>query len=214
MVTWNFDLKIASQRQWMIEVHHPEGSQEVIQWAKGEVEELSFFLNSRLVRKRRIPTTKNEYPALMNLALHSTIKIALEKHQEFMLSPVSGATTQDYQNEFKALQWVQASFGMVERALASMKERKDLILTGAFFSGIEPETGNLVLRIIIFNLDIFYYLSDDNTLRVIIFDDKNHGVGESKGPSFQQIIKVTKPQFYDEIVKLVHRIAMAGEIID
>ena len=61
-------------------------------------------------------------------------------------------------------------------------------------------------------MDIFCYFQNDMSLQIAIFDDKNQGHGSAKTASFQQIIKVTKPQIYDEKVKLVHRIAMVGEI--
>lgn len=210
IVTWNFDLKNPSDRQWTVEVH--KDKVELIVWQKSQAEVVSFFANSEPIGKKKIAGNQNELKDLMNLTLHSTLKNSLEKNHEFMTTPVSGAITSDMQNEYKALQWVQASFGMVIRALDNMSQNPDQILTASFFSGLEPETQETVLRVIIFNLDIFFYQQNDHSLRVVIFDDKNFGHGGSKTPTFQQIIKVTKPQFYDEIVKLVHRIAQVGEI--
>jgi hypothetical protein len=148
----------------------------------------------------------------MNLSIHSTLKYSMEINHEFMTTPVSGATTLDFQSEARALQWIQASFGTLTRALDNFTQRSDLILTAAVFSGIVPDSGENVLRILAFNLDIFFYMKQDLSLQIVIFDDKNMGQGGAKTPTFQQQIKVTKPQFYDEIVKLVHRIAMVGEI--
>jgi hypothetical protein len=210
IVTWNFDCKSTEERRWILELN--SGSEKtLVEWQKEKKEVLSFYHNGRL-KFSEDKIGNLEAKNLMNLTVHSTIKIALEKSREFMLEPVSGVTTIDMQNEFKYLQWIQASFGMVTRALDDLRNKKGLIMTGAFFSGIEPKTNERVIRVIIFNLDIFYYLNADQTLRVLIFDDKNKGHGESQNPSFQQIIKVTKPQFYDEIVKLLHRIAEAGEV--
>ncbi len=210
IVTWNFDCKKADDRRWVVELNSSR-EKTIVEWQKNSLEVVDFYKNSRLSLHQDV-SGNVELKQLMNLVMHSSLKITLEKNREFMLLPVSGVTTIDMQNEFKYLQWVQASFGMVVRALDDMKNKSGLILTGAFFSGIEPQTGERVIRVIIFNLDIFYYLNADQTLRVLIFDDKNKGHGESKIPSFQQIIKVTKPQFYDEIVKLLHRIAEAGEV--
>jgi hypothetical protein len=148
----------------------------------------------------------------MNLAIHSTIKHGLESHQDFMLLPVSGATALDMQAETRALQWIQASFGTLNRALDKLKSDGDLILSAVFFSGNVPESEEKVVRLIAFNLDIFYYLRPDNSLQIVVFDDKGEGHGQSKTPSFQQIIKVTKPQFYDEIIKLLSKISQIGEL--
>jgi hypothetical protein len=130
-----------------------------------------------------------------------------------MVTPVSGATAIDIQSETRALQWIQATFGTLTRALNSLKGNREMILTAACFSGKVPESGEEVVRVIAFNLDIFYYLRPDFTLQIVVFDDKNMGHGNSKTPTFQQIIKVTKPQFYDEIIKLQHQLAQVGEII-
>lgn len=208
--SWNFDLKDPGHRQWALEVH--KDKKEVIEWKKAKSEEVSFFHNDRLTRKRRIPPLRKEYISLMNIAMHSTIMYGLEVHKEFIISPVSGATTQDFQNEARALQWIQATFGTLSRVLEKFKEDSSLIMTAAFFSGINPETRENVIRLIAFNLDIIFYLKPDATLQIIVFDDKNQGHGSAGAPTFQQIIKVTKPQFYDEMVKLTNQLAKAGEL--
>jgi hypothetical protein len=210
VVTWNFDIDTSAQRRWTVEVHGEKV--QVIHWDKKHHEEVDFFEGKSLIRKRRITPAQEDLRTLMNIALHSTLKYGLELNHEFMITPVSGATTLDMQNEARSLQWIQATFGTLMRALDSMTKNKDLILTAACFSGKVPESGEEVLRVIAFNLDIFYYLREDQSLQIVVFDDKNLGHGESKGPTFQQIIKVTKPQFYDEITKLLHRIAQVGEI--
>lgn len=211
VVTWNFDLDDPAKRRWTIEVH-AHGKPRIIHWEKGQHEELLFFEGTSLERKRRIPQNDEELKALMNLSIHSTLKYGIESNHEFMVTPVPGATTQDIQNESKSLLWIQATFETLTRALDGMKNRKDLILTGACFSGKVPDSGEDVLRIIAFNLDIFFYMRTDFTLQIVVFDDKNLGHGEAKSPTFQQIIKVTKPQFYDEITKLLHKLAQVGEI--
>jgi hypothetical protein len=209
-VTWNFDLVKGGERRYMVEVIKDHKT--TIDWYRNDVEEVKFLSDGKILRKRRIPDDRNEYLQLMNLAVHGTIIAGLEQHKEFVVTPVSGATTMDYESENKALLWIQASFGTLSRALKKMKDDKSLILTGAFFSGDEPTTGERVLRLIAFNLDILFYFQKDESLRILVFDDKNMGHGQSRNPSFQQIIKVTKPQFYDEIIKLTHEVATVGEL--
>ncbi|MFP5386061.1 MAG: hypothetical protein ACLGHN_08290 [Bacteriovoracia bacterium] len=210
VVTWNFDLDDPSKRRWTVEAHSEK--EKLIIWEHHQNNEVTFFEGGRLVRKRRISSHTDELRTLMNLSIHSTLKYGLEANHPFMLTPVPGATTMDIQNESRALQWIQASFGTLSRAMERLKEDKSLILTAACFSGTVPDTQEEVLRVIAFNLDIFYYLKEDQSLQIVIFDDKDQGHGQSKGPTFQQIIKVTKPQFYDEISKLLHLMAQVGEI--
>lgn len=211
VVTWNFDLDDPSKRRWTIEVHDEKVS--IIQWEKNKYHEVSFFQDDHIIRKKKFTDHSEECRALMSIALHSVLKYGIETNHEFMLTPVPGATALDIQSETRALQWIQATFGTLNRALDSLKSKKELILTAACFSGRVPESGEDVLRIIAFNLDIFYYMRSDHSLQIVVFDDKNLGHGESKEPTFQQIIKVTKPQFYDEITKLLHNMAQVGEII-
>jgi hypothetical protein len=210
VVTWNFDLGPQVRRGWTIEVHGEK--KQVIQWTGLDSAQLSFYENEKLVLKKNVEAQTDELRTLMNLAIHSTLKSGLEMNQEFMVTAVSGATTLDIQSEARSLQWIEASFGTLKRALDSVKNNPDLILTAACFSGKVLESGEEVLRVIAFNLDIFYYLRPDSSLQIVVFDDKNLGHGQSRRPTFQQIIKVTKPQFYDEIIKLVHHIALVGEI--
>lgn len=209
-VSWNFDVRVPGERRYMVEIQKDKKT--TIDWNKGEKEEVSFFSDGKIVRKRRISGNREELRQLMNLSLHATIKESLDSHKEFITTPVSGVTTLDYEAEAKALLWIQASFGTLSRALKKVRAEDGLFLTGAFFSGLEPETQERVLRLIAFNLDILYYFQKDDSLRILVFDDKNMGQGQARNPSFQQIIKVTKPQFYDEIIKLTHEVATVGEL--
>ncbi len=211
VITWNFDLKNLQERLWTLEIQGK--NDQVIEWSKAKTEEIRFFRKNKLFRKKDVKSSRNEYRDLMNVSVHATLKHGLDLFKDFLLEPYPGATTTDYQNEMKALQWIQASFGTLFRALDQFKTRSDLILTAAVFSGLEPQTGRKVLRVMAFNLDIFCYFQDDMSLQVTIFDDKNLGHGGAKSPTFQQNIKVTKPQIYDEIIKLVHKIATVGEIV-
>jgi hypothetical protein len=213
VVSWNFDLKNPSERLWSVDI---VGAQEQsVQWSRHLLDsrdEVSFFKAKKLVRSQAVGPKEAELRELMNLTIHSTLKYGLESNHDFLLTPVSGATTMDFQNEARALQWIQASFGTLMRALDRMKDQDDLILTAGIFCGHRPDGDENVLRILAFNLDIFCYFRADFSLQLVIFDDKNLGHGQAKTPTFQQIIKVTKPQIYDEIVKLVHRIGTVGEI--
>ena len=209
VVSWNFDLKDPTHRQWSIEIKKPQQSQQ-IDWTRSKKTELKFISGKESTIFR--PSEGDGSRELMNLAIHSTLKHSLESNHDFLLTPVSGVTALDFQNETRALQWIQASFGTLTRALDQLESRSDLILTAALFSGHEASSGQDVLRLMVFNLDVFFYFRSDFSLQVAVFDDKDQGHGSSKSPSFQQIIKVTKPQIYDEIVKLLHRIATVGEI--
>lgn len=210
-VSWNQDLRDLKERHWVIDLSSPE--KRVIHWQRngGKKERLLEFKSSGAATRVSLDN-REEAKDLMNIAIQATCKTGIERHRPFMELPVSGAVTMDFQSEMKALQWIQASFGTLTRALDNFDRDPNLILTAAFFSGKNTETKEVVLRLIVFNLDIIYYMREDNSLQVIVFDDKNLGHGESRAPTYQQTIKVTKPQFYDEILKLTHKLALKGEI--
>jgi hypothetical protein len=209
-VSWNFDLMTVGQRRFMVEIQKEK--KEMIDWHRSDVEEVRFALDGKILRKRRIPTERSEFVKLMNLAMHATIISGIEDHKEFVVAPVSGVTTLDYESEAKALLWIQASFTTLSGALKKIKNEEGMILTAAFFSGLEASSEDKVLRLIAFNLDILFYFQKDGSMRILVFDDKNMGHGQARNPSFQQIIKVTKPQFYDEIIRLIHEVATVGEL--
>lgn len=209
-VTWNFDLTSVGERRFMVEIQKEK--KETIDWLRNSVEEVRFVVDGKISRKRRIPAQRNEYVQLMNLAMHGTIIAGIETHKEFVTTPVSGVTTLDYESEARALQWIQTSFGTLSRALKKIKNEEGMILTAAFFSGLEPASEDKVIRLIAFNLDIIFYFQKDGSMRILVFDDKNMGHGQARNPSFQQIIKVTKPQFYDEMIRLIHEVATVGEL--
>jgi hypothetical protein len=211
VVKWNLDTNLTLLRQYTVEVIGDKSH--LIQWDFKKDPIANFFENQKLVKRQKIKKDLKIFQDLMNISVHSTIEYSLDLYKDFMFKPVVGATSLDIQNEAKAIQWIQVSFGTLVRSLEKLKNNRDLIFTGAFFSGVVPDTKENVLRVIAFNLDIFYYFRDDFSLQVVIFDDKYHEHGTIKNPSFHQIIKVTKPQFYDEIIKLLNEFAKAGEII-
>ncbi len=148
---------------------------------------------------------------ILNLFLHETIRVSMEETLDFMRAPVSGVTSADYQSEAQALKWFEVSLSVLLRAMDKFDKDSSLVLTGCFFAGRRIENNERIIRLIIFNLDIFFYLQEDNSLRVMVFDDKDKGHGAGKTPVLQQIIKVTKPQFYDQIIHILQRITQHGE---
>lgn len=153
----------------------------------------------------------SEDQKVMNLFLHETMRVSMEETLDFMRAPVSGVTSADYQNEAQFLKWFEVSLGVLVKAMDKFDKDPSLILTGCFFAGRRPENNERLIRLIIFNLDIFFYLQEDHALRVMVFDDKDKGHGSGQRPVFQQIIKVTKPQFYDQMIVILQRITQHGE---
>ena len=199
VLTWNWDLQSESDRRATLELNGEE--QVRVIWSKSEV---TFTHNDSV----KAYPHKNDKALidLFNLARHLSVKESLKSHEEFMRQTSEG----DIANETRALQWIQASFTTLAGALKKVGNDPDLILTCSFFSGVSPQLSQRVLRLICFNLDINYFMLEDGSLRIVVFDDKGQGHGSQQQPSFHQIIKLTKPLFYDEMIKLLQQVTSVG----
>lgn len=203
VLTWNWDLASIDDRRMTLELNS-ESHFKVI-WNKKEV----IFIKDDKVRA--FPhQDKQELKDLFSLSRHLSLKTSIESHQGEMRKTSEG----DLAAETRSLQWIQASFKTLQGALQRIKEDPQLIFTCAVFSGVNPQLQQRVLRVICFNLDINYFMLDDESLRIVVYNDKNQGHGSQAAPSFHQIIRLTKPLFYDEITKLLQQVTAAGELVD
>jgi len=210
-VTWNLNLKKTVARSLCLDL---QGTSSLfIEWHRDKKDEISFSTNND--KNRRLifgPNDVTEFYPLLNLKTHEVISSSLDAFKDAILTPVSGVTALDFQEEQKYLEWLKTTFKVLNSALDKIQVDKSLVLTAGFFSGLEPQTGKKVVRILAMNLDIFYYFEEDSSLKVVIFNDKNLGHGSAQAPVFHQNIKVTKPQFYDEMIKVINKIAVVGEL--
>ena len=201
VLTWNWDLHDVSERRRTLELNNEHHYQVAL-----NKEELIFVQDKKV---KAFPfKDEKEIKDRFNLACHLSVKHSLESTQSFMRKTMEG----DLNEETRTLQWLQASFKTLEGALKRVEENPDLILTAAFFSGINPELKQQVLRLICFNLDINFFMQEDGLLRIVVFDDKNLGHGSQKTANLNQIIRLTKPLFYDEITKLLNQLTTVGEV--
>jgi hypothetical protein len=210
VVAWNLNLQDSSSRTYSIELKGEKITS--VEWTRSKFSSLRVAKDKGKIFKKLSGNDQSDYARMMNLAIHSTILAGLDELKPLILQPVSGVTAPDFQSESKALEWLKVSFTTLNNALEKIGTDSNLILTAGFFCGLQPDTGEKVLRLLALNLDIFYYFLDDNSLRIVIFNDKDQGHGSAKSPIFHQIIKVTKAQFYDEIIKLINKLAIAGEV--
>ena len=201
VLTWNWDLKNTNERNATLELNDNKSFK--VLWNN---KELIFFEDKKISAFPH--KNSQELKDLFNLTSHLSVKKALESHHAVMRE----TSEADINAETKSLQWIQASFKTLEGALKKVQGSPEYIFTGAIFSGINPEINQRVLRLICFNLDINYFMLEDGSLRILVFDDKNQGHGSQQTPSFHQIIKLTKPLFYDEMTKLLQLVTSVGEI--
>lgn len=201
VLTWNWDLKNSQERKVALELNNKTSTKTI--WNNKEL----IFSKEGKVSAYNHKNDK-ELKDLFNLASHIAVKSSIESHYDFMKK----TSEADINTETRALQWIQASFKTLEGALNKVAKDPESILVAAFFSGVHPEMGQSLLRLICFNLDINYFMLEDGSLRIVVYNDKNLGHGHQSEPSFHQIIKLTKPLFYDEMIKLLQQVTSVGEI--
>lgn len=202
MLSWNWDLKKSNDRNVMLELS--DRNQFQVVWNNTEL----VFSKDQKITGAFSHKRSQELKDLFNLASHMAIKASIESHYDFMRQTSEG----DLNAETRSLQWIQASFRTLQGALDQVVQNPEMVLVSAFFSGVNPEIGQRLLRLVCFNLDINYFMLEDGSLRIVVFNDKNLGHGEEKEPSFNQIIRLTKPLFYDEMIKLLQQVSSVGEI--
>ncbi len=103
----------------------------------------------------------------------------------------------------KALEWIKVSFAILEKAIIESLTNAEMLFQLMMFFGKNPKGDLHQFRIIVFNLDIEITLTPQNSLSILIFNDKNLGYGATKSPSLRGEFRHRKKEIFDEIIKLL-----------
>jgi len=141
---------------------------------------------------------------LLNLTLHGTLVQAIEKGKRWSINESNTKELAQIAQEDRAREWIKTSFRVLTQALEKVAQDQSLILQATLMSGIFPENGQRLIRLHVFNLDIYYHFLTDESLRVIIFDQNDQKLDAR--------IWVTKPQIYDELIKVIVLLGKVGEL--
>jgi hypothetical protein len=106
--------------------------------------------------------------------------------------------------EFRSLQWIQATLTVLNKAIAETAKNKDLVLQAQIFSGVREKQD--VLRLIILSLDIEIYFLPAKILEVKVTDLHQGKL------VFQQFFSIYKNEFFDEIIKTLNELGFAQEL--
>lgn len=151
-----------------------------------------------------VPSKAGQFASLW-LFSHASVNEAFAPLKERSLTPVLGQTATSLQSEGRGLQWLQATFKVLEGALASCKKNPDQLVIAQF----QFDAGKLRLQC--FNLDLTVVFRDDQSMAVVVFDDKNHGAGSAQTPSLEAEFATLKPAVLDELIKISAAILGAAE---
>lgn len=139
------------------------------------------------------------------LFTHLCLKESFDPYKEKSLVPVSGQTAAGLQDESKGLQWLQASFRVLQGALESCQRNPEQVVVANF--SLTPDGFSLQC----FNLEMNLVFRPEGFMSVVVFDDKNQGAGSAKTPSLEADFATLKPAVIDEFIKLSALIMKAAE---
>jgi hypothetical protein len=157
---------------------------------------------------RSVPFKEKTFAPLW-LFTHLSLNESFRALKAQALTPVTGLTAATLQNESRALQWLQATFKVLEGALQRCREDKENLVVATFWVGLRD--GRQVLRISCFNLDMTAAFRESGVLHMLVFDDKGAEPGSAKTPSLEVEFGMLKTSVMDELIKISAAILGAAE---
>lgn len=106
------------------------------------------------------------------------------------------------ENEEKALEWMRVSFEVLTKAVLESLTNPEFLFQTTFFCGVNPKTGKHEMRLITFNLDMTFYLLDDQNLRVMIYNKKPDNSEDLK-PALMGDYSFRKREIFDQFINLL-----------
>ena len=104
-------------------------------------------------------------------------------------------------SEDKALEWIKVSFIVLEKAIVESFTKDELLFIIKMYIGINPRTNLHEMRILLFNLDITFTLSEKGLLDIVIFDDKNEQSFSSSVPALRATMLKRSRECLDQLTK-------------
>ncbi len=121
-------------------------------------------------------------------------------------------TPSEVTTEDKALEWMRASFTLLEKAVVKSLTDPELLFQTLLFMGVNPKSNQEEIRLITFNLDIKFEFLSNGMLRIHIYNDKNEETRTAKKPSLVGDFNFRKREMLDELTKLLSSIAQGIKI--
>jgi hypothetical protein len=170
---------------------------------QNQMSEIYIDLNNKRTFSLHKSALSNKQIQFLFWSFHQQIETKIEALKPLALAEVQGVTTQHLQDESRALVWLQTSLRVLKSALDKCEKDESLILQAFLKIGTQSD---VFLRIVIFNLDIAFTFLPDQSLEIVIFDDKNQGHGKSQTPSLKSHIRSLKAPFLNEIIPVISRL--------
>ncbi len=163
----------------------------------------SLFLqnNPHYLKHQHSPEETTQIRSLFNYSLDQIIESEIVVFQKNLklgeFSPIQK------ESEENALEWMKVSFDLLEKAVIQSLTNSEYMFQSTFFCGVNPETRLHEIRVIIFNLDITFWLLNDHNLRVKVFNKKNLETFDDLKPSLIGDYSFRKREMMDRFTKLL-----------
>jgi hypothetical protein len=150
-----------------------------------------------------------------NLLIDSLLEKKVGHFQKMLSHSITTKVFQptEISQEDKALEWIKASFGLLEKAILQSFTDPELMFQVMLFLGENPKTNTEEIRLIIFNLDTQFTFLKNGNLRVRIYNDKDADFGSSKKAAMEGDFNFRKREMLDELTKLISVISSGLKII-
>ncbi len=150
-----------------------------------------------------------EYNSLIDTVLEKTIH---DFQQKLNRVDNKSFTPTEVSQEDKGLEWLRATFTLLEKAVVESLTNPELFFQAMLFLGNNPKSSHDEIRLIIFNLDIKFEVQGNGLLRVLVYNDKNAEFGSNKKADLSGDYNFRKREMLDELTKLLSTISMGIKI--
>jgi hypothetical protein len=133
----------------------------------------------------------------------------IQKELKLFTGTMNGSqfSPRQLENEEKALEWIRVSFEVLTKAVLESLTNPEFLFQSTFFCGVNPQTKKHEMRLITFNLDMTFYLLDDQNLRVLIYNKKPGEENAELKPALMGDYSFRKREIFDQFINLLSAIS-------
>lgn len=136
-----------------------------------------------------------------NTFINELIEKKLKTFQnELIKSPLS---FRQMETEEKALEWMRVSFEVLGKGVVESLTNPDYLFQSTLFCGINPKTQKHEIRLITFNLDMTFIVTENHDLRVMIYNKGPKESFEGAKAALLGDYSARKREMLDQLIQLL-----------
>ncbi len=155
------------------------------------------IFSGNLSNAEEIKNSRVLFNNFLDGVIQKEIKYFTEKLNDGKYNP------KQLENEDKAVEWIRVSFEVLTKAVLESLTNPEFLFQSTFFCGVNPKTNKHEMRLMAFNLDMTFYLLDDNNLRVLIYNKKPGVEHLELKPVLMGDYSFRKREIFDHLINLL-----------